>query len=168
MEQARAAFSQPFRPMAKAAVQPGPTGAGSGPLYPSLAVDAACNMRTGVMEYRGVDAATRRVIFAAGPFKATTNNVGEFLALVHALALLNGSTDTTLHTMPIYSDSKTAMAWVRNRHANTTMRPTPENATLRELIARAEKWLDAHRWKNPILKWETRQWGEIPADYGRK
>ena len=138
------------------------------PITPSVAVDAACNMRTGKMEYRGVDTATGRVVFARGPYAATTNNVGEFLALVFAIALFNRPGNEAFATMPIYSDSITALAWVRNRRANTKMESKPENAALRDQIARAEGWLRQHTWKNPVLKWRTELWGEIPADYGRK
>lgn len=141
---------------------------GYGPIYPSWSVDAACNMRTGVMEYRGVDTRTGRVIFAQGPFEDTTNNVGEFLAIVHALALLQRDGSATALTLPIYSDSTTALAWVRKQMANTKMAATERNAPLRELILRAEHWLQNNTWQNPLLKWETQQWGEIPADYGRK
>lgn len=139
-----------------------------GPIYPSWAVDAACNMRTGVMEYRGVDTRTRQIIFAQGPFEDTTNNVGEFLAIVHALALLQRAGNAEALHLPIYSDSTTALSWVRKQMANTKMAATERNAPLRELIARAETWLRSNTWQNPLLKWDTQQWGEIPADYGRK
>ncbi len=138
------------------------------PIYPSWAVDAACNMRTGVMEYRGVDTRTGRVIFAQGPFQDTTNNVGEFLAIVHALALLQRDNTPESVVLPIYSDSTTALAWVHKQQANTKMVATPQNEKLRELIQRAEVWLQTHSWQNPLLKWDTQRWGEIPADYGRK
>lgn len=164
---AEEAFSKPYTVQPKATTTH-PAASSSRPVYPSLAVDAACNMRTGVMEYRGVDAATRKVIFQSGPYLDTTNNVGEFLALVHALALLANSSDPAMRTLPIYSDSQTAMAWVRRKQANTKMQATPSNATLREIIARAERWLETHTWQNPILKWDTEAWGEIPADFGRK
>lgn len=141
---------------------------GGGPIYPSWSVDAACNMRTGVMEYRGVDTSTKQVIFAQGPFSDTTNNVGEFLAIVHALALLKKKGTPQALALPVYTDSTTAMAWVRKQLANTKMQPTAANAPLREMIARAENWLRTNAWDNPLLKWETNLWGEIPADYGRK
>ena len=91
--------------------------------------------------------------------------MGEFLAIVHALAMLDaaGRPDIT-----IYSDSRTAMAWVRNRKAKTTIAPTVENARIRELVARAEAWLQTHTPAKRVLKWNTEQWGEIPADFGRK
>jgi ribonuclease HI len=37
-----------------------------------------------------------------------------------------------------------------------------------ELIKRAEEWLSTNSYVNHILKWETEQWGENPADFGRK
>ena len=134
------------------------------PVFPSLAVDAACNMVTGEMEYRGVDAKTSREIFRKGPYKKGTNNVGEFLAIVHGLALLKQKGSD----VPIYTDSLTAISWVRKKTAKTNLLKTPDNEILFSLIARAEKWLRENTWKNKLLKWETRIWGEIPADFGRK
>jgi ribonuclease HI len=130
----------------------------------SLAVDAACSGNPGVMEYRGVYTATGEVIFHKGPFRQATNNIGEFLALVHGLALLHQQGSP----LPVYSDSVSAMAWVRNKKAKTTLPACAENQILFELIARAEKWLRTHEYANSILKWDTRTWGEIPADFGRK
>lgn len=134
------------------------------PVFPSVAVDAAWNTVTGDMEYQGVDAQTKRLIFHQGPYPDGTNNIGEFLAIVHALALLKREKSS----LPIYTDSMTAMTWVRNRKANTKLVKSPENEILFDLIERAEKWLKENIWKNPILKWETPIWGEIPADFGRK
>lgn len=129
------------------------------------AVDGACSRNPGPMEYRGVRVADGAEIFRIGPFEGGTNNIGEYLALVHALALLHRAGDTTT---PVYSDSRTGLAWLRRRAANTTLTPTPENASLRAVIARADAWLQTHTPANPILKWDTDRWGEIPADFGRK
>lgn len=131
----------------------------------AIAVDAACSHNPGPVEYQGVDITTGKQIFHVGPLEGGSNNMGEFLAIVHALAMLTkaGRGDVT-----IYSDSRTAMAWVRNRHAKTTIAPTPENARIRELVARAEAWLQTNQPTNRVIKWETEKWGEIPADFGRK
>lgn len=131
----------------------------------SIAVDAACSCNPGPVEYRGVDIMTGAQLFHVGPLTDGTNNIGEFLAIVHALAWLEniGRPD-----IAIYSDSRTGMAWVRNRRAKTTITPTPENAQIRQLITRAEAWLATHTPQNPVLKWDTDNWGEIPADFGRK
>lgn len=129
----------------------------------SLSVDAACSGNPGVMEYQGVDTKSKRQIFHK-KFQLGTNNIGEFLALVHALALLKKSNNK----MPIYTDSGTAMAWVRNKKVKTTLKKTASTAELFELIERAETWLKNNSWENPILKWNTKSWGEIPADFGRK
>ena len=131
---------------------------------PSLSVDAACSGNPGVMEYRGVDTATGREIFRMGPFEHATNNIGEFLALVHGLSLMkkNGC------TLPIYSDSVSAIAWVRAKQCKTKLMRTERNIPLFDLIARAERWLQSNTYSNQILKWDTPNWGEIPADFGRK
>lgn len=167
LEEAKQAYAKPFVPP-HTSTAPSWLTASVKPVLPSVAVDAACNMKTGTMEYRGVVTDTRQVIFAMGPFPDTTNNVGEFLALVHAIALLSQAENPALHTYPIYSDSITALSWVRHKKANTAMPPTPNNAPLRALVQRAEKWLQQHHWDNPLYKWRTKDWGEIPADYGRK
>ena len=131
---------------------------------PSLSVDAACSGNPGVMEYRGVDTATGREIFHLGPFEHATNNVGEFLALVHGLALLKQYNKT----MPIYSDSVNAIAWVRAKKCRTKLARTEKNIEVFNLIARAERWLEDNHYTTQILKWDTPNWGEIPADFGRK
>lgn len=128
------------------------------------AVDASCLGNPGVMEYRGVELRTGSELFRVGPFNDATNNIGEFLAIVHALALQFRT--GTRHT--IYSDSATGMAWVRNRRVKTTLKPTEANRRVFDLIARGVNWLSTHSYDTPILKWQTELWGEIPADFGRK
>jgi ribonuclease HI len=134
-------------------------------LKDSLAVDAACSGNPGIMEYRGVDVKTGQVVFHQGPFEQATNNIGEFLALVHALALLQKSGE---HTRVIYSDSKTAISWVRNKKVKSELKKTEKNEIVFDLIDRALQWLNSQTWQNPVIKWETEKWGEIPADFGRK
>jgi len=133
-------------------------------IYPSISVDAACSGNPGDVEYQGVDTKTKKVIFKQGPFGKGTNNIGEFLALVHALALYSKK----YPNIPIYTDSKTAQAWVRNKKVKTTLKQSKENTALFELIERAISWLNTNQYSNPILKWDTKSWGEIPADFGRK
>jgi ribonuclease HI len=130
----------------------------------SLSVDAACSGNPGVMEYRGVYSKTGEEIFHQGPFKEGTNNIGEFLALVHGLAFLKQKNSP----IPIYTDSKTALAWVKLKKAKTKLEKNTSNEILFGLIARAEVWLQNNQYNTPILKWETSVWGEIPADFGRK
>ncbi len=130
----------------------------------SIAVDAACSGNPGVMEYQGVDSRTGAVIFHQGPYKDGTNNIGEFLAIVHALALLKQKELAT----PIYSDSRTALAWLRNKKVKTKLEPNSSNTKLFELIERAEQWLATNDYPNEVWKWHTEAWGEIPADFGRK
>lgn len=135
------------------------------PRFPSIAVDAACSGNPGQMEYQGVDAETGKPIFHQGPFLHGTNNIGEFLAIVHALALLKKLGQDQL---PIYSDSITAQSWVRQRQCKTKLKVNEQNRRLMDIVARAEAWLHNNTYNNPILKWQTDKWGEIPADFGRK
>jgi ribonuclease HI len=134
-------------------------------ITPSISVDAACSGNPGAMEYQGVDTADKRRIFHQGPFPLGTNNIGEFLAIVHALAFLKNQ---GLHELPIYSDSVTAIGWIKKKKAKTNLVQNRDTEKLYEMINRAELWLENNSYKNPILKWETESWGEIPADFGRK
>ena len=128
-----------------------------------LAVDAACSGNPGPMEYRGVYLATGEQIFHYGPVYGT-NNIGEFLAIVHGLALLKQKN----LQMPVYSDSRNALNWVKQKQCKTTLERTDKTEALFQLIGRAEKWLKENSTNCPVLKWETERWGEIPADFGRK
>lgn len=128
------------------------------------AVDASCQGNPGIMEYQGVEVATGRVIFRIGPFRDATNNIGEFLAIVHAMALMAREGDYR----NIYSDSVSGMAWVRRRMVKTTLAPTEHNRKVFELMARALAWLRTHTFPCRVMKWQTELWGEIPADFGRK
>ncbi|WP_108422419.1 viroplasmin family protein [Flagellimonas amoyensis] len=134
------------------------------PNYNSIAVDAASSGNPGKMEYRGVDTKTKKVLFHQGPFEQGTSNVGEFLALVHGLAFLKQKKSDRI----LYSDSRIAIGWVRKGKCGTKLDKTAKNAQLFELIQRAEDWLKKNRYTTPIVKWETKAWGEIPADFGRK
>lgn len=135
-------------------------GAGGG----SWAVDAACSGNPGPMEYQAIDLATGQRVFHFGPVYGT-NNIGEFLAIVHALALC---WQRGLHNLTIYSDSYNAILWVRKRQCKTKLERTPQTEQLYNIIHRAETWLRTHDYRNPIVKWETSKWGEVPADFGRK
>lgn len=128
------------------------------------AVDAACAGNPGRMEYRGVELLTGRELFRVGPIDNSTNNIGEFLAIVHALSLMFNRGER--HT--IYSDSVTGMAWVRNRKVKTQLERNAGTEKSFRLMERALSWLNTHSIDVKIRKWETDRWGEIPADFGRK
>ena len=134
------------------------------PDYHSIAVDAASSGNPGVMEYRGVDTKTKAMLFYNGPFEKGTNNVGEFLALVHGLAYLKDQNSDR----SIYTDSRTAISWVTKKRCNTKLAIIKENRELFKLIDRAVLWLKENSFNTKIIKWETKAWGEIPADFGRK
>ena len=133
------------------------------PDLPSISVDAACSGSPGPLEYRGVLTETGEQIFHTGPFPDGTNNVGEFLGIVLAMEWLI----TKKLDMPIYSDSASAIAWVKAGKCNTKLERLPSNKLLFELIGRAENVLKTYQ-HYKVLKWDTKAWGEIPADFGRK
>jgi ribonuclease HI len=134
------------------------------PNYHSISVDAASSGNPGIMEYQGVNTKSGKILFRQGPFGDGTNNIGEFLAIVHGLAFLKQHKSDRI----IYTDSRTAMSWVRKKNCNTKLVESPKNKELFDLIRRALKWLKTNSYNTPIVKWETKAWGEIPADFGRK
>ena len=131
----------------------------------ALAVDAACSRNPGPVESQGGWVRTGDRIFKVGPLQGGTNNLGEFLALVHGAALLKAQ---GRYDVPIYTDSRTARSWVKRGSPKTTLTRTPENAEIFNLVDRAVAWLASNVITNPILTWDTPVWGEIPADFGRK
>ena len=131
---------------------------------PALAVDAACSGNPGLMEFRGVIADAGTQVFHRGPYVAGTNNIGEFLALVLGLAYLKKEK----LDWALYSDSKTAISWVRQKQCKTKLEWNAKNQDLLLAVRAAEKWLHENTYTTPIYKWDTEHWGEIPADFGRK
>ncbi len=134
------------------------------PNYNSISVDAASSGNPGKMEYRAVDTKTKKQLFIQGPFEEGTNNIGEFLAIVHGLAYLKQQQSNRI----IYTDSKTAMSWVRKKTCNSKLQRNSTNKPVFDLVDRAVKWLNENSYTTTIVKWETKAWGEIPADFGRK
>lgn len=134
------------------------------PILKSISVDAACSGNPGTLEYQGVFTATETPLFKRGPYEMGTVNIGEFLAIVLGLAYLKK------HKLdyPVYSDSRTALAWVRNKRVNTKLERTAKNARLFAAVDKAVHWLKTNKYNNQVLKWNTELWGEIPADFGRK
>lgn len=149
---------------------PGGAGWASGFAWPaavnrnSWAVDAACSGNPGPMEYQAIDLQTGAQVFHFGPLHGT-NNIGEFLAIVHALALMDKQ---GIKDKVIYSDSYNAILWVKKKQCKTKLVRTPETEQLYQIITRAEQWLRTHNITIPVMKWETKAWGEVPADFGRK
>ena len=135
------------------------------PILPSVCVDAACSGSPGKLEYRGVFTESGDQIFHFGPFPDGTNNVGEFLAIVHSLSWMQKHKSP----LPVYSDSENGIAWVYTGKCKTSLKHTARNAPLFAMIHSAENWLAENELEEEaVLKWDTELWGEIPADFGRK
>lgn len=137
---------------------------GDGPQGDSIAVDAACSGNPGPVEYRGIHVGEGREVFRLGPIAGGTNNIGEFLGIVHALAYLQKRG----LGWPVYSDSTQAIGWVKAKRCGTKLLRTEGSRKVFELIKGAELWLEKSAYANEIRKWKTGEWGEIPADFGRK
>ena len=167
-EEALAASPDDYRKPASSSRQPRPTYSPDHlppeVLPNSLAVDAACSGNPGQMEYRGVHVGSGQQVFHFGPLYGT-NNIGEFLAIVHAMALMTQRGERRT----IYSDSVNAMSWIRQRRCKSKLEQNAKSQQAWQLIERAVAWLQSHDVTPfPLRKWETHLWGEIPADFGRK
>lgn len=162
MEEAREAYTNPPEAtVRKSAPKSEPT---KDYIEDAFAVDAACSGNPGMMEYQGVDVMSKIRLFHFGPIYGT-NNIGEFLAIVHALALQKQQGTNR----PVYSDSRNALLWIKAKKCKTKLERNDKTAKVYELIERAERWLQNNRYDDiPLLKWHTDRWGEIPADFGRK
>ncbi|WP_100406353.1 ribonuclease H [Bacillus solitudinis] len=132
--------------------------------WDSISVDVGCRGNPGIVEYKGVHTKTGEILFSHDEIHIGTNNMGEFLAIVHGLAYLKKQGSEK----PIYSDSITAIKWVKQKKAKSTLERSEQTAYIWSLMDRAEKWLQTNTYSNPVLKWQTEKWGEIKADYGRK
>jgi ribonuclease HI len=130
----------------------------------STSVDAACDGSPGNLEYRGVHTATGQQLFHTGPLKNGTNNLGEFLAIVDALKLLQAQGKNS----PVYSDSKNALMWVKEQYIGSKLPRNGQTEHIWRLADEALVWLKNNNPANPLLKWNTEAWGEIRADFGRK
>jgi ribonuclease HI len=129
----------------------------------SIAVDAACSHNPGLTEYQWVDLITGETIFHTKLWE-WTNNIWEFLALVHGLSYLQ----KIWSDKAIYSDSKHAMKRIIDWKCKTNLKKSPENEEAFNLIKRAENWLRKNKHNTRVLKRNTKERGEIPADFGRK
>jgi ribonuclease HI len=165
-EQAKLALSMPYDKVQRDGppVAPVMRAGKGGPPPDSVGVDASCIGNPGPMEYRGIHLGSGRLLFHTGPVPNGTNNIGEFLAIVHALEYLTERGKD----WPVYSDSANAISWVRGKTCRTKLPRGADTAKVYAWIDRAEQWLRSHAYANRILKWKTAEWGEVPADFGRK
>ena len=161
LEEAKGAFSLGYK---KSIKKDSKKYLGAGPELNSISVDAASSGNPGIMEYQGVDTRSKKILFKMGPFKNSTNNIGEFLALVHGIAMMENQSEKKT----IYSDSITAISWVNKKKCQTKLKRNKDNNDVFIMIERAIFWLKKNNFSVKIKKWETKLWGEIPADFGRK
>ncbi len=91
---------------------------------------------------------------------AHTNNLYEFLGLAAAVFYFHEK------DVKVYSDSVTAIAWVKGNMGRDARKKYAEDP----LFQKAKAIIDEHKeWVNThVEKWDTENNGEIPADPGRK
>jgi ribonuclease HI len=57
---------------------------------------------------------------------------------------------------------------VKQKQVSSTLVRDESTREIWDLVDRAVRWLKTNDYPNKVLKWQTKQWGEIKADYGRK
>jgi len=160
----------------------------------ALCVDASCTGNPGIMEYRAVDLKSWKEVFRSPIYKMGTNNIGEFLAIYEAIRYIEKLEKKAKKTknlkaslrkeVPnegeaedlkrqhryecIFTDSETALAWMRSKKIKTTLEYTKETKELLTKLQDALTRIKTHDFTIPIRKRETEIRGEIPADFDRK
>ncbi len=141
------------------------TETGSKPDGLCLCVGAAWNVETRVLKYCGVLHPEWASTFHLNSIPGATNNIGEFLAIVYALAWLKEQGISA----PVYSDSITALSWVRRKSVQScAVGSAHASAKVEKMIAHSLKWLNDNTDHNPVCKWNTSEWGENPAHFERR
>lgn len=124
-----------------------------------IATDAAHSTKRSITEYQGINIETGERLFYRNLGNQTVN-IGEFLAVIEAVKYI---IENDFQPRIIYTDSKTAMAWHRNKS-------TASNKRNKEL-QKAEVFLKAFAADVDtieVLHWDNKNWGETPADFGNK
>lgn len=128
-----------------------------------ICVDASTTPKNpGFTEYRAVDLKTKKVLFHV-KLGHTSNNVGEFLAIINALSYI--ANNKIQPNTPVYTDSLCALAWVRYKKVKSKVE---SDMGIKGLITEAERVLREKKYFTNIKFWDNKQWGEIPADFCRK
>lgn len=122
-----------------------------------IAVDGGCSGNPGIGYYRRVDLSTGELVFDVVLSQKCTNNIAEYLAIAHAVAYLEKKCISTI----IYTDSNTAIAWVKKGATNSSFK-----GEINRRVSLAKTYLATQNIQ--LERWETFLWGEIPADFGYK
>lgn len=124
-----------------------------------IATDCAHSHKNGLTEYRAVDLKTGEELFYRS-LGYKTVNIGEFLGIVAAVKYI---LEKRHHPRTVYTDSLTAIVWFRDKKTASKKHVTD--------LLRAEcflKVMSAQVDTVQIIHWKNDEWGEIPADFGRK
>jgi ribonuclease HI len=134
---------------------------------PCIVVDGSYLGNLDRMEYQAIGLPQNAIIFSDGPYRGGGASIAEFLGLVKGLQYL----ENRQMDMLIYSDSKTALSWVRRCKVNSVILKRDDCPDqVKEMVQDALGWLRSNTdfTKGRFRKWHTTFWGENPADYGRK
>lgn len=129
------------------------------PITNSITVNGTCNIATGEVEIQAVHTGSKHLVFWKGPYHDGTGDMAEFIAIVETLKYLK----SRKLSMPIYSESSTAIKWITNREATTKLPRRASNRELYDFFDSCLAWLDDYTYYNRILKWNTKEWSRSPA-----
>ena len=122
-----------------------------------LTSDAGTHGNPGPCEYQVTD--LKGKILEHRHLGVHTNNYAE-LAGIEAMVRIAGERGESV----CWTDSTIAMGWIRSGRLGPTVR---EPELIKGLIHRINA-LQAEYPNVTLKKWNTREWGQIPSDFGRK
>ena|ERR1035437_6062123 len=128
-----------------------------------ISVDGFCSGNPGPGGYRGVDLSTGEVLFRRN-YNWCTNNLAEFMGVVHAVSYVKVK---KLDYGVVYSDSAIAIGWFRSQKISSGIDLMKGKDVLEDL-RRSLLWLSEQKHLIAVNKWQTKLWGECPADFGNK
>lgn len=119
----------------------------------------------GKVEWQVRDLATGEFVRSSHVQEHSTGPIGETLGVITALRYLHEKGD---HTTPVYCDNETAIEWVQARVCRSKLPLNLKTASTITDLNHAFDWLNEKKPRNPVRKWQTKIWGENPADFNRK
>lgn len=122
-----------------------------------IIVHSTANTKTKRMAYKGFNESTNKWIFKVKYKGYCTQNVADFMAIVHALHYCKINNID----LPIYNDNLVAIKWVKDKKVNSLLIKTKENHELFQSFENALVILKQNDFLNPILFWKKKELGNI-------
>lgn len=149
------------------------------PTRPVMGIAVDASMRggktgasNGVIEWRVVDLVTGHEIHRSNIYPQGTISLAELLAIYDGLKFFM---DANLHNEEfpfLYTDSKVAYEWANGRPIKSSLPVNEATGPLWSMVWSDQGWAELPEVrdviKDKLRMWNTKEWGENPADLGYK